>query len=482
MKKITSPRWIWGAATLSIALFTQCNPGTAPAEAENQKMTTADIPKPLCVVDPSWFPHSQTPEPAEGKGSPFDGANSNPMFHQWSWNKFLWLTKPDKDGNPLFLNQEKVKQVTTEMVSVTIPSGTLMALKDIQQAGSSHPILQTNPDYNGGKSETVYYSIHMNETMYDAGLDLEQKLASGKLPGSNEETFPVGSFELKVAWVPVTAIPEAKRASYYTAMAALTVAGTNKIVNTEMALIGMHVVGVVQNHPEFIWATFEHEDLAPDYDWSANSATAAADQLLFKKGTVSGIDGIVFDKATQLGKTKYQVFNLFQYGVPRDSKNGWMSTSQEEPLNFNNIENINECVQSKLDDVWKNYFYNGSIWLKMDGKTPKEQAQLINSLGNKIGAINPGGPARGSLNCSNVTMESFTQTFKTDIKDINVGNMANCFSCHSGQSFYNNANISPIYLSHTFQDYVQMKKGKTKAQTDLLKDQDEKRIQLRMSK
>jgi len=28
----------------------------------------------------------------------------------------------------------------------------------------------------------------------------------------------------------------------------------------KMALVGMHVVGVVEHHPEFVWATFEHVD------------------------------------------------------------------------------------------------------------------------------------------------------------------------------------------------------------------------------
>lgn len=479
MKRIT-PFGKWASVTLAVMLFAQCNPGETP-DKEKDKDKPVEAIQPLCAVQPSWFPHSQTPEPAEGKGSPFDGENKNPMFHQWSWNKFLWLTKPDKNGDPLFLNQDKVRQVTTEMEPVTIPSGTLMALQDIQQAGSAHPILQTNPGY-GGKSETVYYSIHMNPAMYDAGIDFAARIKSGSVKPSNEEVFPVGSFELKVAWVPVTAIPAGKRSMYYTAMAALTVAGTTKVVNTEMALIGMHIVGVVQNHPEFIWATFEHEDLAPDYDWSTNSATASADQLLFKKGKVSGIDGIVFDPKTRLGKLPYQVFNLYQYGVPRDSKGGWMQTSQDEPLNFNNIAKINDCVQSKLDDVWKNYFYNGSIWLKMDGKTPEEQAKLINTLGAGIGSVKPGGFARGSLNCSNVTMESFTQTFQDDISKIDVNTMANCFSCHRGQTFDKNPNVSPLYLSHTFQDYLKKQQGKSEAEIDLLKDQDEKRTLLRLSK
>jgi hypothetical protein len=238
---------------------------------------------------------------------------------------------------------------------------------------------------------------------------------------------------------------------------------------------------VVENHPEFIWATFEHEELSPDYDWAANSASSSEDLLLFKKGSVSGIDGILFNTATKLGKQPYQVFDLFQFGVPRDSKGNFMSTSQQEPVNFDNIKGINECVQSKLDDVWKNYFYNGSIWLNMDGKTPQQQVQLIVSLGSSIGSATPGSSARGSLNCANVTMESFTQTFQTTISNINVNNLANCFSCHKGQSF-DRKNTSPLYLSHTFQDYLQQSSGTAVNKVEELKTKDEQMTLKRMQK
>ena len=31
-----------------------------------------------------------------------------------------------------------------------------------------------------------------------------------------------------------------------------------------LALVGIHIVGTVQNHPEFVWSTFEHILNAPD--------------------------------------------------------------------------------------------------------------------------------------------------------------------------------------------------------------------------
>lgn len=324
----------------------------------------------------------------------------------------------------------------------------------------------------------------MNDLMYQNGRTFAKELASGKLPHTNETAFPVGSFEMKVAWVPVNAIASSKQSNYYITTASLSADGGKTFTNTQVALIGMHIVGVVENHPEFIWATFEHEDLSPNYDWAANSATAAEDMLVFKKGSVTGIDGIRFNTTTKLGYTPYQVFDLFQYGVPRNSGGGFMATSQQEPLNFNNVNGINNCVHGQLDDVWKNYFYNGSIWLNMDGLTTQQQAHLIDSLGYSIANAAPGSAARGSLNCANVTMESFTQTFQSDISTINVSNLANCFSCHSGVSYVNDSlqYYSPLYLSHTFKDYLGTIKGKTIQQVESLKAKEESIIMQRLAK
>lgn len=482
MKKNTLTLSLGLLTIAGLAVLTNCTSGTEE-KIEKTSYDASSSPDSLCLVDPSWFPHAQTPAPAEGIGSPFDtSSTTNQIFHQWSWNKFLWLTKPDAGGNPLFLNQAKVKQVTSHMNAVTVPSGTLVVLQDTAQAGFQSAVLQTNPDYNNGTGAMVYYSIHMNPTMYTAGLGFANQLKSGALPASNDASFPVGSFELKVAWVPLSAIPASKQNDYYTTTASLSTNNGVSFTNTQVALIGMHVVGVVQNHPEFIWATFEHDDLSPDYDWTTNSASSASDQLLFKNGTTTGINGILYNTTTKLGQEPYQVFDLFQYGIPRNPDGTFMSTSQQEPADFQNVDGINQCVKSQLNDVWANYFYNGSLWLNTDGKTPAQQAQLIDSLAGNMGNATPGSFARGSLNCANVTMETFTQTFESSISGINVSNLANCFSCHSSQSFAQSSNVSPIYLSHSFQDYLSEQQGNSFKKAEAIKSKAEQRVMNLMKK
>ena len=239
-----------------------------------------------CECESSWFPHSNTPAPAEGKGSPFDvSSTTNCIFHQWSWQKFLWLTKTE-GSLPLFLDQTKVIQVSDEMIVVDQQQGANVVLTDTAQAGFSNPYLKTNAAYNSqsNTSYTVYYSIHTSDIMLEAAQKFRDSLIAKTLAPDNLSTFPVGSLELKVSWVDANAIPSDKRGNYYTTTGALSPDYGKTFVNTEVALLGMHVVGVVENHPEFIWATFEHNDLAPNYDWEANTASTTSQKLLFLEG------------------------------------------------------------------------------------------------------------------------------------------------------------------------------------------------------
>jgi hypothetical protein len=143
-----------------------------------------------CDCETSWFPHEQTPAPSEGDGSPFDNANTtNCDFHQWSWQKFLWVTKPLPSGNPFFL--DSLDLVSPQMEDVVPQLGMKLTLSSINQAGS-HGVLRSNPKFNNA-ADTVYYSIHVNALLKDKAVTMASLINSKKLPVSNSETFPVGA-------------------------------------------------------------------------------------------------------------------------------------------------------------------------------------------------------------------------------------------------------------------------------------------------
>ncbi len=449
---------------------TEKDSGTTTTKAKaqaNYDLAEANTLDTTCACDTSWFPHTQTPAPAEGADSPFAASETtNCIFHQWSWQKFLWLTVPDTtdEKTPFFLRDASIKQVDPYMKPVTISSGTTVALStsEAEQAGSS-AILETNPNFNtSGTSGTVLYAIYMNDTMYDAAVTFAEGINNGSIPASNTEAFPVGSFELKTSWVSTSVIPEAELENYYTTKATLDGSPI------EVALLGMHVVGVVENHPEFIWATFEHVSMAPAFDWTKGTASADTQKLLFKEGSVSDISGIKWT-----GVSTAEEYTLFEYGVPRvegtDPTKNFMTTSQSEPENYNNISAINDCVADNLTDVWVNYAYDGSIWINTDGLSPTKQIDTIKQIGYGLGAATPGSIARGSLNSANVSMETYTQTFESSLSDISASNLANCLSCHNSPSFSDPSNTSALYISHVFDGYLQKQQGSSTEEVKKMK-------------
>lgn len=450
-------------------LLVSCKKDAKP-EADETTRETSDLTyaseTASCNCESNWFPHSQTPAPEEGKGSPFDtSSTTNCIFHQWSWQKFLWLTKPQQNNNPLFLNE--LTQVSDALIPVQKQNGSEIVLTYTQQAGSNG-VLEANPAYSGAnqiaKDFTVYYSIHSNDILLKAAKNFKDSINSKKLPENNLKTFPVGSLELKVSWVDVNTINPEKQKDFFITTASVTADGKT-FTQKKVALLGMHVVGVVINHPEFIWATFQHNDLAPVFDWKKHTVDSTNDKLLYAHKD-NPLNGITW------GGAILKPYDLFQFGVPKTKDDKFMKTAQEEPMNFNNIKLINRCVAGQLDDVWKNYFYNGSIWINTDGMTPTQQAEKIVQLAANLGNATPGSFAKGSLNNANITMETFTQTFESSIDSIDASNLANCFSCHSSVAYNNNApkTYSPLHVSHIFKAYIKSSQGESRIQIERLKD------------
>jgi hypothetical protein len=423
-----------------------------------------------CNCNPNWFPHTNTPPPLEGQGSPFDDTSTtNCIFHQWSMQKFLWLTRPMANGHVFF--QDSMMLVTAQLVPVPVQTVPLV-LDDTLQAGSEG-VLYTNPGFAAdGLKHRVYYSIFVNETLMNAAEGFKTAMLADTNLLNNSNQFPIGSLEMKVSWVEIEAIPETDRASYYTTDASIKVNGTYQ--TKQVALLGLHVVGIVINHPEFIWATFQHNGMGPLYDWQSTTTTqdapivSSTQQLLFASGNTTGLGGITWNGITHTPDTLSKAYELYQYGTPRTAQNAFLSnTSQVGATNYDNIAGLNACVNASLaaNDVFKNYFYNGSIWINTDGFSQTQQDSIILAQGNNLGKGTTNAVARGSLNVTNLTMETYVQTEAPNtanvIHTINSTQLFNCLSCHSaptttltmGGKTYRKKS-SPLYISHSFRYYL----------------------------
>jgi hypothetical protein len=411
-----------------------------------------------CLADSSWFAINpttgkrKTPAPKEDNTSVFgnNATVSNCDFHQWSWQKFLWLTTENASSEPFFMTD--LIQVDNQNKSVADPGSSKIILSASENLQATGDILRSNSAFSKNvTSYDVYYSIHVDSTLFKS-INKYAKMDPSKYV---DATFPVGALELKVAWVDANAIKDT--GSYFVTNA--SIAGKD----TQIALLGMHVVGIVYNHPEFVWATFEHDDLVPYYDWKATTTsdvpvTSTTNKLFFNKNAT----GTIANLASKGSNDNPNVFAVNKYGVPRQAQNAFLATSQSEPENYNNIEEINKNVKSQLTDVWNNYFYNGSIWIKTEHHSyPIGQAQLLNSLAGNLSKSEPGKLTRGSVAAYNITMETYEQLGfvpPAHIYQQSTATMGNCFSCHS-------SNGSPLNISHVFNGAVDRFNNKTNKQT-----------------
>jgi hypothetical protein len=434
------------------------------AKVENADYTSTSVSE--CLAPADWFTMvnntRKTPAPNEGPTSVFadNSTVSNCDFHQWSWQKFLYLTN-EVNGQPLFMSS--LIQVTSTGQKIDQTKG--IVLTDTGQASSTTDILKT-PNYPSGvpPSTTVYYSIFMDKLLYATILKYAP-IAKSDPSKVKDVTFPVGSLELKTSWINASVLKDTT--SYFITK------GEINGVKTRVALLGMHVVGVVENHPEFVWATFEHQNLAPAYDWSKATPTSDApvtssvDYPFFNKDTTATVKNITSGNGVYT-----DVFSVYKYGVPvekamKGSFNVqlYMETSQNGSENFNNIRTINESVKKQLKGVWNNYFYNGSIWINTEGYEGNQaQAALLDSLSYNLSKSQPGKLTRGSVAAYNITMETYVQVgFGTpsSIHGNTVSNLVNCLSCHSAYFSYNKS-VSPLYISHGFKGYLMSLNGLNK--------------------
>lgn len=428
--------------------------------AEYAQATSTDD----CTAPTSWFKtvngKRHTPAPIEqGPKSPFsnNATVSNCDFHQWSWQKFLWLTN-DHNGKPMFLNN--LIQVNPNGEKTAQDQGVILTSKS--QASGTSDILKTP----GSPSTTVYYSIFMDESMYNTMVTYGPK-AKAHPEQVKDIAFPIGALELKTSWIAASALKNPS--DYY------VTDGVIEGVSTKVALLGMHVVGVVENHPEFVWATFEHEKLTPNYNWDEATyntdapVTSDVDYPFFSKSATATVKNITSGNGIYT-----DVFAVYKYGVPveKNAQNQkvFMSTSQDEPENIDNMSMINQSVKNQLQGVWNKYYYNGSIWIDTEGyDTEEQQIALLNSKGGNLWESNPAQgsqPAdltRGSVAAYNITMETYVQVgFSPEsIHQTDVNDLVNCFFCHNTAS---NGNKSPLYFSHVFTGYVDHLSGLNKTE------------------
>ncbi len=389
-----------------------------------------------CNAPAAWFPHAQTPEPD------FHQPGSNCEFHEWAWQEFLWLTQPTGNGRIRLLDmptedslfspgrapaplasammQERLKRQPLRLMPRTRKTVGPTSIGDIRQAGSNGVLV----DKSG---QPVFFASFVTPVFYEFVRTNKLYLKPNYIAAADTLNFPTKAVELKSSWM---VVPNGAAASgFFTTKATIPklkcadnstdCTGTNVVVDmtqqveVTVALVGLHVVGVLEGHPEFVWSTFEHIDNAPDLPpgMAPNAAVAVSNMnsTFYTSGTFANAcnlpnaGSVALNSSTQKLSPITNVFRQFAFGGG-------------DAADTANITNLNQSVHGQLlaDSVWKNYMLVGGVWFANGG-------DLVPGLGGNT--IQP--LVVGSVQVSNSTMETFTQ------KPFGSPSRSNCFSCHN---------------------------------------------------
>jgi hypothetical protein len=377
------------------------------------------------------------------------------------------------------------------------------------QAGGGVLIVKGSPIAVPGKSglatyPVVYYAIEENDVFsalaehwrrvpyYHAGsnrgnfpITLDQAKEIQKAAGKPLPNLSQLAIEVKSAWVDTAYLTTAQAASLIKIKSdvpafsqslnsknqlQLTWDGKTMVTRT-LAMVGMHVVGSVNHHPEMVWATFESNINSPDATYSYLNQNYDPVSKTCKSGTC--LNTVTFSTTS----SKPTIFYNGPAGAPTapdvivetasssDSNTAITSTSSAlvptsvarlnpwgnqqpptptltDPVVLNNtlLVSLMNSVQPRVarwggsGPTLANYFLVGAIW------------------SNRIIPPQPGSVEIGSLFIANTTMETFQQVRPGNPDPNATAN--NCFSCH-GQFNYKDGKPKPgTSISHVFPNTV----------------------------
>ena len=321
------------------------------------------------------------------------------------------------------------------------PTGVVFDVSPAQAGSNGVLLAQTG--------SIVYYSIVVNDVFaYFASGVKTNKISATQFPTTQPELDAIQSFagasrtftdgnalaiEAKLSWVETTNLPNAE-ADYITTTAQVPIydtttpnawKSTGQSKTATLALVGVHIVGSTQGHPEMIWSTFEHVRNSPNGEYQyVNSSdqvvTVTNGPWLFSKTGPFNVMHASYDSqsATINSAHGYSISpsdtqRVYAFGV---APTGVPNQEDKTPADANTeIISVNNSVQAALaaGDIRKNYYFVGSTWT-FGGWAP-------------TGAYSPTGDPNGAEIGTNMLANS---TMETYVQATNGSSGTNCFSCH----------------------------------------------------
>jgi len=314
----------------------------------------------------------------------------------------------------------------------------------------------------GPNGYPVYASIHMNDSYFKTAKK-NLIINGGYSKNAGKNYFNVGAGVIKATWfrydssypAPVGAytieaeVPVLTRVNQNFGGSYVAVKtgpdGKGVFEKAMVALVGVHVVGYVEHHPEFLWATFEHKLNAPmiednTFTPSGSNAnnftfyaknTSYADVLIANQPETSNDPALLsFDDITGKFSPVTQVVQMNKTGgdnrvngpsniaaINRSSQNYLSTAHFDEPKHFKEFIHYNLI---------------GTTWMTPD--TYVRSTQNWQEFGQA--------DAQGAVNLANSTAETFMQISHNTVPKSTLGN---CFECHNPKSFtYGDKGVPPL--------------------------------------
>jgi hypothetical protein len=360
-------------------------------------------------------------------------------FQLWSWSAFVNVMQTDPATKlPRLLTLPTYDDLASGNLARAAVGPRTLTLKprnqkpksisEFQQAGPGGVLV----DQNG---RAVYYATHMDPTYFNFTKEYfgpaNYAKAAPTLP------YPIGATVYKTSWRIVADGENPTDAYTTTATISLLESDGQGGLKTNgqtqsgvrVALVGVHVVGVLKDHSEFAWGTFEQINNAPDLppNLTPKSGDPVSQQqfTFYKAGTPANQSNVLPTEMTINAQTQQiqpitNVFRQFAYGGATPA----LRVTDIDQVNANFQAKIPE-ESAKIDTVFAKYKLIGTAWIFPNSLMP--------------GDGNMDSETIGSIDLANSTLETFVQ-----------GQGTNCFSCHntSGGSGYpgKDINISHIII------------------------------------
>jgi hypothetical protein len=206
----------------------------------------------------------------------------------------------------------------------------------------------------------------------------------------------------------------------------------------KVALVGLHVVGTIAKHAEFIWASFEHIDnspVLPKQDLGVNQPVDnQRNYTFYRKGKTRKECNV--NPTDPLSPTLTLTNSVAQTLEPIVDVLREFNSGDDLVTEDDKVKDLNDSVHSRVMNqetlrIYGNYKLIGAVWFKdpqkdfVEGKKFESDDLLA-----------------GELKLSNTTMETFTQR---------ANSKPNCFRCHNTNPETENGKTIPglrIKVSH----------------------------------